>query len=76
MNYASVLSKIRVGKLTLVTEEKTHFFGMVDSELHATLVVKSETFWMRVALFTDLGLAEAFMYGDGAHNHRAPYTRG
>ncbi|KAJ7441649.1 CFS1-like protein [Mycena galericulata] len=37
---------------------------MLDAELHATINVKSATFWVRVALFTDLGLAEAFMYGD------------
>lgn len=61
----SVLSKIKVGKITVVTEEKTYSFGAPDAELHATLDVKSETFWMRVALFTDLGFAEAFMFGDG-----------
>ncbi|KAJ6462469.1 CFS1-like protein [Mycena sanguinolenta] len=39
-------------------------FGVAEDDLHATLRVKSEAFWMRVALFTDLGLAEAFMFGD------------
>ncbi|KAF7341156.1 CFS1-like protein [Mycena venus] len=63
-NILSILNKITVGRITVVTESKTHDFGVSDAALHATLHVKSETFWMRVALFTDLGLAEAFMFGD------------
>lgn len=54
----------------MVTKSQTYEFGAADTALHATLRVKSDAFWMRVALFTDLGLAEAFMYGDGAYNHR------
>ncbi|KAF7355676.1 CFS1-like protein [Mycena sanguinolenta] len=60
----SVLSKITRGKITLITESETLDFGEADAQLHATLRVKRDAFWMRVALFTDLGLAEAFMFGD------------
>jgi cyclopropane-fatty-acyl-phospholipid synthase len=63
-----------VGKITIVTESSTQTFGAADAALHATLRVQSDTFWVRVALFTDLGLAEAYMYGDGALNHRRPHT--
>ncbi|KAJ7038783.1 CFS1-like protein [Mycena alexandri] len=62
--FISVLSKITVGRITVVTETNTHDFGVADAPLHAILRVKSDTFWVRVGLFTDLGLAEAFMYGD------------
>lgn len=31
----------------------------------ATLVVKNDAFWARLALFTDLGLAEGYMIGEG-----------
>ncbi|KAJ7706717.1 CFS1-like protein [Mycena rosella] len=63
-NILSVLNKVTVGKITVVTESQTYCFGVADATLHATLRVKSDAFWMRMALFTDLGLAEAFMYGD------------
>jgi cyclopropane-fatty-acyl-phospholipid synthase len=49
----------------VVTKSQTYTFGQEDAELQSTISVKSDAFWMRVALFTDLGLAEAFMYGDG-----------
>ncbi|KAF8181191.1 Mycolic acid cyclopropane synthetase-domain-containing protein [Mycena galopus ATCC 62051] len=63
-NILSVLNKIRVGRITVVTESSIYNFGVADDALHATLRIKSDTFWIRVALFTDLGLAEGFMFGD------------
>ncbi|KAJ7205426.1 CFS1-like protein [Mycena pura] len=63
-NILRLLANITVGKITLVTESHTLHFGEADCALHATLRVKSDAFWVRVALFTDLGLAEAFMFGD------------
>ncbi|KAJ7621392.1 cyclopropane-fatty-acyl-phospholipid synthase [Roridomyces roridus] len=63
-NILDVLSKIKVGKITVLTTEKTYNFGMLDADLRATLDIKSDAFWVRVGLFTDLGLAEAFMFGD------------
>ncbi|KAJ7833680.1 CFS1-like protein [Mycena leptocephala] len=36
----------------------------MNAELNATLRIKSDAFWIRVTLFTDLGLAEAFMFGE------------
>ncbi|KAJ7616073.1 Mycolic acid cyclopropane synthetase-domain-containing protein [Roridomyces roridus] len=59
-----VLGKIKVGKITVLTKEKTYNFGVLDADLRATLDVKSDAFWVRVGLFTDMGLAEAFMFGD------------
>ena len=55
----------------MATDSDTITFGVAEDDLHATLRVKSEAFWMRVALFTDLGLAEAFMFGDGGFNHHS-----
>ncbi|KAF7290285.1 CFS1-like protein [Mycena indigotica] len=73
-NIEGLLANITVGKLTVATASESgsnaddHVvdFGQTDAEplLHATLRVRSPSFWMRVALFTDLGLAEAFMFGD------------
>ncbi|KAF7326710.1 CFS1-like protein [Mycena sanguinolenta] len=62
-NILSVLNEITVGRFTVATDSGTITFGVAEDDLRATLRVKSEAFWMRVALFTDLGLAEAFMFG-------------
>lgn len=53
----------------MLTESQAMHFGAMNAELNATLRIKSDAFWIRVTLFTDLGLAEAFMFGEGAHNH-------
>ncbi|KAF7317488.1 CFS1-like protein [Mycena kentingensis (nom. inval.)] len=66
-NILGILENITLGTLTVVTNSQTFQFGSGSKEgggLRATLHVKSDVFWMRVALFTDLGLAEAFMFGD------------
>ncbi|KDQ13376.1 hypothetical protein BOTBODRAFT_33696 [Botryobasidium botryosum FD-172 SS1] len=61
------LSRITEGELVVVTGTETVRFGHPSTKfanLKATLRVKEESFWLRVALFTDLGLAEGFMYGE------------
>ncbi|KAJ7641185.1 CFS1-like protein [Roridomyces roridus] len=73
--HSSVLSKIKVGRITVLTTEKTYTFGVLDADLRATLQVKSDAFWMRVGLFTDLGLAEAFMFGDGKQDLFSEFRR-
>ncbi|KIJ35027.1 hypothetical protein M422DRAFT_262765 [Sphaerobolus stellatus SS14] len=63
----SYLSKVETGHLTIVASDETWSFGGSCSafpDLKATLVVKSESFWIRVAVFTDIGLAEAFIFDD------------
>nr|GAT42578.1 CFS1-like protein [Mycena chlorophos] len=64
----TLLARISSGRLTVYTSptEPPLHFGASDAPeaLRATLTVRSDAFWMRVALFTDLGLSEAFMFGD------------
>jgi len=64
----SLLSKITIGEITIISPESTWNFGSPSAAhpgLNATLKVRSHAFWTRIAIFTDVGLAEAFMYGDG-----------
>ncbi|KAF8634283.1 hypothetical protein AX17_004238 [Amanita inopinata Kibby_2008] len=62
-NILNLLQKIEVGELKIVASGETWAFG-APSNLTATLHIRSDAFWTRVAFFTDLGLAEAFMNGD------------
>ncbi|KAK0221160.1 Mycolic acid cyclopropane synthetase-domain-containing protein [Armillaria nabsnona] len=54
------LSGISTGHLTIIDGEDVYEFG-ADEEPRALLRIRSDEFWTRVALFTDLGLAESFM---------------
>ncbi|KAG7439658.1 CFS1-like protein [Guyanagaster necrorhizus] len=54
------LNGISTGHLTIKDGEDVHEFGP-DEEPRVLLCVRSGEFWTRVALFTDLGLAESFM---------------
>ncbi|SJL13978.1 uncharacterized protein ARMOST_17430 [Armillaria ostoyae] len=58
------LSGINTGHLTIIDGEDVYEFG-ADEEPRALLRVRSDEFWTRVALFTDLGLAESFMSSIG-----------
>ncbi|KAK7038374.1 CFS1-like protein [Favolaschia claudopus] len=66
----NALTSITTGKITLITnpsspESTTHRFGDPSAaDLEVTIRVNSAAFYTRIALFTDLGLAEAFMFGD------------
>jgi hypothetical protein len=67
-SYHSALSQITIGELEIITPHETMKFGKPSpAGLSSVLRVKNDSFWMRVALFTDLGLAESYMYGDGMY---------
>ncbi|KAK7033855.1 Mycolic acid cyclopropane synthetase [Favolaschia claudopus] len=56
---------ISTGSLIVETVEGTLRFGSSEgSKLHGQFTVKSPTFWTRVAMFQDLGFAEAYMFGE------------
>lgn len=66
-NVLRALSNITEGEIEVVTQEESFTFGApsaVDEALSVKLVVKNDAFWTRIALFTDLGLAESYMCGD------------
>jgi hypothetical protein len=62
------LKTIEFGRLTICEDGIDHEFGDISdvgaTHAHATIIVKSPLFWSRVSLFTDLGFAESFMYGE------------
>jgi cyclopropane-fatty-acyl-phospholipid synthase len=62
-----MLSKIISGQITVHVSATSEIFvfGHTDPPLQATIYVRDNAFWTRVAFFTDLGFAEAFMFGDG-----------
>lgn len=65
----SVFNNISVGKLDIVTPNKRYTFpadysGANHSDEHAEIRVIRSTFWIRLALMSDLGFAEAFMFGE------------
>ncbi|KAL0952493.1 hypothetical protein HGRIS_006756 [Hohenbuehelia grisea] len=65
-NITSILSRVSIGEITLITKDgKCKTFGTPSADgLRATITVTNDVFWVRVGLFTDLGLAESFLYGD------------
>jgi hypothetical protein len=66
----SVLQHISVGRLRIVTNKRTYEFpergtdAGEDEEFHAELRVINDAFWVRLCMMGDLGLAEAYMFGD------------
>ncbi|KAK7691989.1 hypothetical protein QCA50_005394 [Cerrena zonata] len=65
----NVFSNITVGQLVIVTPEKRYAFpadysGANLSDENAEIRVIKSTFWVRLALMSDLGFAEAFMFGE------------
>ncbi|KAF5366586.1 hypothetical protein D9758_008938 [Tetrapyrgos nigripes] len=64
----NVLKNIDIGSivLTTTTSEALEFGNLTEGhgDLRAKLTIKDDSFWVRVALFTDLGLAESFMVGE------------
>ncbi|KAJ7869995.1 CFS1-like protein [Mycena leptocephala] len=62
----NILSKIISGQITVHVSATSEIFvfGHTDPPLQATIYVRDNAFWTRVAFFTDLGFAEAFMSGD------------
>ena len=67
----STLKSISQGQLIIRTSEHTYCFPestTLDSNkspnVQATITVRNPTFWLRIALTSDMGFAEAFMFGD------------
>ncbi|QRV77324.1 cyclopropane-fatty-acyl-phospholipid synthase [Ceratobasidium sp. AG-Ba] len=63
------MQKITVGHLQVLTPSHIYDFpalqdGMTPNGPSAKLRVVKDSFWIRLALMSDLGFAEAFMYGD------------
>ncbi|TCD69401.1 hypothetical protein EIP91_007748 [Steccherinum ochraceum] len=70
---SSTLKNISQGQLTIRTSTQTYVFPDPGMELRqtnssphlkASLTVLNPTFWMRICLTSDMGFAEAFMFGD------------
>ncbi|QRV78151.1 cyclopropane-fatty-acyl-phospholipid synthase [Ceratobasidium sp. AG-Ba] len=64
-----LMQKITVGHLQVLTPSHVYDFpplqdGMSPNGPFAKLRVVKDSFWIRLALMSDLGFAEAFMYGD------------
>ncbi|KAI9070092.1 cyclopropane-fatty-acyl-phospholipid synthase [Trametes sanguinea] len=60
-----MLSKITAGHLIVISLEERYEFGHATSDTTSvTLKVTRDTFWTRLVLFSDLGLAEAYMLGE------------
>ncbi|QRV92947.1 cyclopropane-fatty-acyl-phospholipid synthase [Ceratobasidium sp. AG-Ba] len=63
------MKKITVGHLQVLTPSQVYNFptlqdGMSSDGPFAKLRVVKDSFWIRLALMSDLGFAEAFMYGE------------
>ncbi|QRV92899.1 cyclopropane-fatty-acyl-phospholipid synthase [Ceratobasidium sp. AG-Ba] len=64
-----LMQKITVGHLQVLTPSRIYDFpvqkdGMSSDGPFAKLRVVKDSFWIRLALMSDLGFAEAFMYGE------------
>ena len=68
------MEKITVGQLRVLTHSHVYTFshsiehgnGISNSrpDLKADIRVVNDTFWVRLCAMSDLGFAEAYMYGD------------
>jgi cyclopropane-fatty-acyl-phospholipid synthase len=60
-----LLKSIQVGQVAVKERDGTvTVCGASDNGPLTTLEVKRETFWLRLALFADMGLAESYMLGE------------
>lgn len=64
-----LLRKIERGQLTIIEDDGTiTVCGNAASGAHddpiTSLEVKRDTFWLRLALFADMGFAESYMLGE------------
>src|SRR3954464_6424353 len=57
------LKNMRYGSLKLVCPDETLAFGDIHSDLHATIAVLDEDFFVRAILGGDIGIGEAYMDG-------------
>ncbi|QRV86399.1 cyclopropane-fatty-acyl-phospholipid synthase [Ceratobasidium sp. AG-Ba] len=65
----ALMQRITVGHLRVLTSSHIYNFpaledGVTPEGPYAELRVVKDSFWIRLALMSDLGFAEAFMYGD------------
>ncbi|KAI8821449.1 Mycolic acid cyclopropane synthetase-domain-containing protein [Fimicolochytrium jonesii] len=67
----NTLRRTRVGRLTITARDGTvHTFGSdshlsnATSPIEASLIVRNDNFWLRIALFGALGFGEAYMYDE------------
>ncbi|KAF9465836.1 S-adenosyl-L-methionine-dependent methyltransferase [Collybia nuda] len=65
----ALMEKITHGQLRVLTYSHIYTFPIVPSngagdDFKAELRVVNETFWVRLCAMSDLGFAEAYMYGD------------
>ncbi|KEP53013.1 cyclopropane-fatty-acyl-phospholipid synthase [Rhizoctonia solani 123E] len=65
----ALMQRITIGRLRLLTESHIYNFPALGSEgvqdgPSAELRVVKDSFWIRLVTMSDLGFAEAFMYGD------------
>ena len=63
------MQNIRVGQLRIVTKRQTYTLPAEGAEhdeagVKAKIRVVNDSFWVRLCTMSDLGFAEAFMYGD------------
>lgn len=71
------MSRITKGRLRIVTDSHVYIFPPPGSpadkqnpvpDLTAEFRVLNPTFWIRLCMMSDLGFAEAYMYGDAECN--------
>ncbi|KAG8969398.1 hypothetical protein FRC03_003089 [Tulasnella sp. 419] len=69
----SILGKIMVGELRIITSSDIYTFPrrsaakstkLTTEEPRAEIRVLKDSFWPRIVLMSDLGFAEAYMYGE------------
>ncbi|KIM48716.1 hypothetical protein M413DRAFT_437892 [Hebeloma cylindrosporum] len=67
----ALMQKIRVGQLCVLTNSHVYTFPIANddgdatrADLKAEIRVINDTFWVRLCAMSDLGFAEAYMYGD------------
>ena len=58
------LAGLSHGHLTLVTADRTYWFGVADAELRATMIVHDDRFFLRALAENDIGIGESYMAGE------------
>ena len=58
--------KITLGELSILDGHEKFVYGsdIQNFQCRASIVVRRDTFWTRIALGRDLGFAEAYIHGD------------
>ncbi|KAJ3201263.1 hypothetical protein HDU67_001446, partial [Dinochytrium kinnereticum] len=71
----TVLAGMKVGHVRIIitrpgtTVTSTHDYGDLSSKLSATVTVRKDSFWPRLALYGALGFGEAYMYEEIEVDH-------